>query len=68
MKRTLLHLLSAGIFLSLAACAQAGSAATATSAPTVQPSPTLRPEPVARQVNMGGAILNVAEFLDEKRG
>jgi hypothetical protein len=49
----------------LAGCAQA---VTAANAPAVEPSPTSRPEPVARKVSPSGAIFNVAEFIDDKRG
>jgi photosystem II stability/assembly factor-like uncharacterized protein len=66
MKRTWICFLAAASVLILTGCGQSGTAATAATA--VQPSPTVRPEPVARSLNAAGAILNVGEFLDEKRG
>jgi photosystem II stability/assembly factor-like uncharacterized protein len=65
MKRTWFWILSAASIFVLTGCAQAGTASTA---PTLEPSLTSRPEPVARKVNPSGAIFNVAEFIDEKRG
>jgi photosystem II stability/assembly factor-like uncharacterized protein len=65
MKRTWFCLLSAASIFVLAGCAPA---ATAPSTPTVEASPTNRPGPVARKVSPSGAIFNVAEFIDDKRG
>jgi hypothetical protein len=65
MKRTWICFLAAVLIFGLAGCAQAGTSSTA---PALEPSPTSHLEPVARKVNPSGALFNMAEFIDEKRG
>ena len=64
MKRTWVYYFAASVLI-LAGCAPELASPAITVAP---PLPTARPDPESRKVDPSGAIFNVAEFIDEKRG
>src|SRR4030042_6213261 len=64
MKRTWVYCFAASILILAAGAPELASPAI-TVAP---PLPTARPDPESRKVDPSGAIFNVAEFIDEKRG